>query len=235
LTSGEIRTKHNMFRYGRYEVSIKAPSVQTGNVSVNGNYVATMFVFRAAKFKHWREIDVEITGGDIDSLHTNVLSADDTSKWREDIGEEMDFSADVNLREHFHIYSFEWLPNRITWSFDGQVIRTKTDGDAPLRNGSNVSIDIPELSAKIMMNMWMFNDTALFGGAEIQNNQYPMHVEYGWFRFYKWDGDMHYPCSGMDSHCLTPDDKYLSSNNPCDGIPQQGTVDGEPACKASCN
>ena len=26
------------------------------------NFIATMFIFRDAKFRHWREIDIEVTG-----------------------------------------------------------------------------------------------------------------------------------------------------------------------------
>merc|ERR1712151_157417 len=61
-----------------------------------------------------------------------------------------------------------------------------------------------------------------------------MHSEYDWFRFYKWDGDKEYPCLAMDESCLTPDDLYLASNNPCDGIEQKGTVGGKKPCKAVC-
>jgi beta-glucanase (GH16 family) len=225
LTSGEMRTRHNMFRYGRYEVSMKAPLVQPGNKVVDGNYVATMFVFRASKIKHWREIDIEVTGEGVDTMHTNVLSADHTAEWRADIGEEASHKVHVNLRSHFHTFAFEWLPHRITWYFNGKVIREKRGGKVP----------IPDLSGKIMMNTWVFNYLAMFGGKKLKNDHFPMHTEYDWFRFYKWDGDAEYPCSGMSTQCLTSDDKFLSSNNPCDGIPQTGTVYGEAPCIAHCS
>jgi len=226
LSSGEMRTKHNMFRYGRYEASIRAPEVKPGNTKINGNYVATMFLFRDSKYKHWREIDIEILGNTVDSLHTNVLSADDTGEWNADMGEEGDDEMGTNLRSHFHTYAIEWLPYRITWFVDGKVVRQKKDGK---------KIPIPKLATKIMMNLWVFDERALFGGKDIKNNHYPLHSEYDWFRFYKWDGDTHYPCAGMGTQCLTSDDRYLSSNNPCDGIPNEGTVFGKPACKARCN
>jgi len=224
MTSGELRTRHNMFRYGRYEVRMKAPMVQPGDDKVNGNYVSTMFVFRDAKYKHWREIDFEITGDSTGSITTNVLSADNTDKWRAGIQESKQLQAAFNTRSEFHTYAFEWLPDSITWYIDGKVVRKKTGG----------GVSIPQFSGKIMMNLWMFDDRALFGGPEIKNNRYPMHSEYDWFRFYKWDGDKTYPCPGFGTSCLTQDDKYLSSNNPCDGIPQVGTVYGKPPCHASC-
>jgi len=95
-------------------------------------------------------------------------------------------------------------------------------------------LPIPELPGKIIMNLWEFDKRALFGGKEIWNDRLPMRSEYDWFRFYKWDGDEQYPCAGMGDDCLTEDDKYLSGNNPCDGIPQLGTVFGDAPCTAVC-
>lgn len=224
LTSGELRTKYNMFRYGRYEVRMKAPDVQPGNHVINGNYVATMFVFRDAKFRHWREIDFELTGDSPHSITTNVLSADGTNQWRADIQETRAFHSKKNLRAGFHTYVIEWLPDRISWYVDGKLLREKVGGHIP----------IPDTSAKIMLNLWIFGDRALFGGKEIWNNHYPMHSEYDWFRFYKWNGDKDYPCLELGTSCLTDDDMYLSSNNPCDGIPQRGTKFGNAPCAATC-
>merc|ERR1719450_1224076 len=87
MVSGELRTKHNMFRYGRYEVRMKAPLVQPGKPNVNGNFIATMFVYRDANAHHWREIDFEITGDAPNSLMTNQLTADGTKNWRADLAD----------------------------------------------------------------------------------------------------------------------------------------------------
>jgi len=38
LVSGEIRARRNMFRYGRYEVRMKAPDVQPGNPDIDGHW-----------------------------------------------------------------------------------------------------------------------------------------------------------------------------------------------------
>jgi len=223
-TSGEIRTRHNMFRYGRYEVRMKAPTVQPSNPWIDGNFIATMFVFRDAKFKHWREIDVEVLGDSSGTVSTNVITGENIRKFRIDMDRSKKYEAPFNVRADFHTYAFEWLPDRITWFVDGKVIREERIGDVP----------IPELPGKIIMNLWEFDRRALFGGKEIWNDRLPMRSEYDWFRFYKWDGDAHYPCAGMAEHCLTEDDLYLSGNNPCDGIPQVGTVFGTPPCTASC-
>ena len=49
LVSGEFRSRRNIFRYGRYEVRMKAPDVQPGKPDVDGNFVATMSVD-----SHWK-------------------------------------------------------------------------------------------------------------------------------------------------------------------------------------
>jgi len=222
-SSGEIRTRHNMFRYGRYEARMKAPMVQPGTPETDGNFVATMFVFRDGKFKHWREIDIEVTGDSSGALQSNVIYAEDAYEFNIKMEDSERHEMDFNVRSDFHTYAFEWLPDRIAWYADGRLLREK-------RGGHN----IPKLSAKIMMNLWMFDERALFGGKQIQNNRFPMRSEYDWFRFYKWDGDVDYPCADMGDQCLTKDDMYVSSNNPCDGIPQVGTVLGQEPCKAVC-
>jgi len=222
LISGEIRSRHNMFRYGRYEVRMKAPEVQPGNSYVNGNFISTMFVYRDANAHHWREIDFEITGDGPASLTTNLLYADGTKNWRPFLQDSRRPNlGNVNVRRDFHTYAFEWTPRGVTWFVDGRKVR----------EGSHLKV--PERSTKVMMNLWIFTG-GNFGGHSIGNNRYPMHSEYDWFRFYKWDGDDRYPCKDMGTSCLEKDDFYLSANNPCDGIKQEGLLEGKPVCTVRC-
>src|SRR5450432_1188783 len=66
LKSGEFRSKYNMFRYGRYEVSMKAPAAES-------NFVLSMFSFRTPHYQEWREIDFELVADLPTSLSTNVI------------------------------------------------------------------------------------------------------------------------------------------------------------------
>jgi beta-glucanase (GH16 family) len=224
LTSGEFRTRYNMYRYGRYEMRMKAPSVQHNNPGVNGNFISTMFVYRDAKFRHWREIDFEITADQKNAVAANVLKADHTSTWNGGIQSSLHMQPKgLDVRSEFHTYAFQWLPDKITWWIDDKVVREYKGG----------RVAIPDMSTKIMMNLWTFTGGG-FGGSQAHNNRYPMHSEYDWFRFYKWDGDKQYPCLAMDQTCLTDDDQYLAGNNPCDGIDQHGTLNGRNACMGTC-
>jgi len=223
LMSGEIRSRYNLFRYGRYEVRMKAPEIKPGNANVNGNFIATMFAYRDANAHHWREIDFEITGDSPRSLTTNLLYADGTKNWKPYLQDSRQpLLGNINVRRDFHTYMFEWTPMGVVWFVDGKEVR----------RGSRLKV--PEKSAKIMMNLWIFTG-GNFGGHDIYNNHYPFHSEYEYFRFYKWDGDDHYPCTNMNTDCLLEDDLYLTANNPCDGIPQQGLLEGKRPCTAQCS
>jgi len=226
LTSGEMRTKHNMFRYGRYEVRMKAPTVQPGDPFVNGNYVATMFAFRDGKFHHWREVDIEVTGDAVNSVGSNVINAEYPVGFPQEHTDAVAHRlGGVNFRTAFHTFAFEWLPSGITWFFDNEPIR---------HYAADEKIPLPDMSTKIMMSLWVYNGPPYpFGGKDGGSNRYPMRVEYDWFRFYRWNFDTQYPCEGNGVSCLSEEDWYLSSNNPCDGIEQVGDAYRTP-CKGTC-
>lgn len=226
LLSGEVRSRHNIFRYGRYEVRLKAPSVDPTKADAWGNFISTLFVFRTPKFQDWREIDIEVTGTQATPLTMNLIYGDNEPTWRAEIQEVVSTEVGFDPRGDFHDYAFEWLPDSVTWFVDGKEVRKNTAADGGL--------PIPEKSAKIMMNLWVFGPSAAFGGPNIEDNRYPFTSEYEWFRFYKWDGDTDYPCATLDGACRKAGDEDVSSNNPCDGIPQTGDRNGAALCTAEC-
>jgi beta-glucanase (GH16 family) len=210
LKSGELRSKYNMFRYGRYEASIKAPLI-------DGNFILSMFSFRTPHYQEWREIDWELLGSLPRSVSTNIIIGQNMQSWAATAEEPasvfpfgaqpaMALPAGYGAREAFHTYAFELLPDHVTFFVDGVPIRTKQD-----KLGANKLI-VPERSMKVMFNHWVFNSTGAFGG-DPSKNVYPFTGEYDWFRFYKWDQDVTYPCEPVPA-CLPADDKDLSANNP---------------------
>jgi endo-1,3-1,4-beta-glycanase ExoK len=219
LASGELRTIYNNFRYGRYEVRMKAPSA-------GANYIFTMFAYRTPAYLLWREIDIEVQASPTNSFITNLITAEPgTRVWSpliEDSTTSYPYGSDAaagpipgafNTQSEYHVYAFEWLPSSIKWFIDGQLIRTKYDGV-----GKN-SLPIPQVSTKIVMNLWVFTSKDLGGGDPADNaGKYPLTGQYDWFRFYKWDEDDEYPCAGTPG-CLPPEDLTLSKNNPSDPLP----------------
>jgi beta-glucanase (GH16 family) len=211
--SGEFRTKYNNYRYGWYEARYKPPP------STEGNFISTMFVFRTPKTISWREIDVELTPDVPNKLGTNVYLQSPTSNPPADgtynaafadVGSDV-ITGVADNSTAFHTYAIDWQPTYVKWYVDGQLIRTKD-----MTHYNNKSVGIPELSTKIMMNLWIFNTSYGFGGNGAKN-AYPMTAEYDYFRFYKLDADTMYPCSPTPS-CVTHADNVRSKNNPDDGV-----------------
>jgi beta-glucanase (GH16 family) len=210
LKSGEFRSKYNMFRWGRYEVSLKPPASQS-------NFILSMFTFRTPHYQEWREIDIELLGSLPTSLSTNVIIGQNKTGWSANDEEPastypfggapaMALPAGYAGAGAFHTYAIEALPDHVTFFVDGVPIRIKQSGV-----GANKLI-VPERSMKTMFNNWVFNGTA-FGGGDPSKNTYPFTGEYDWFRFYKWNQDTAYPCDPIPA-CLPADDKDLSGNNP---------------------
>lgn len=212
-SSGELRSRYNLFRYGRYEMGVRAPSVQPDDSAINGNYIASLFIFRQPGCQEWREIDLEITGDSPGYLVTNLITGDVGSCDKSEVRE--DFDLATNFRTGFRTVGFEWLPGTVRFyqlddSGDETTLRTLTDAR------------VPDLPAKIMANLWVFGSSFAFGGTEGENNEYPLSVAYDFIRFYKWDQETQYPCAAMDASCLEAGDLDLSGNNGCDGLGNQG-------------
>lgn len=208
LKSGELRTRYNNYRWGRYEVRLQPPTA-------DGNFISTLFLFRTPKFEQWREIDIELTADRPHALATNVISADGARLWSPAIQEFADqfplgpdsrpLPAGFSHQGRFHTYAIEWLPERIMWLVDGVPVRVKWGGRLP----------VPEKSAKVMLNLWVFGAAGGFGG-DPARNVYPLEARYDWFRFYRWDGEPHYPCAPLPE-CLPAEDRNLSRNNSEEG------------------
>lgn len=215
LSSGELRTLYNNFRYGRYEVRMKAPSGAS-------NYIFTMFTYRTPAYLLWREIDIELQASPDNTFISNIIVAppgqrkwssaieDATTSYPYGAGGEA-LPAGLNTQNAFHTYAFEWLPDQVKWYVDGTLIRIKQSGV-----GKN-SLLVPDVSAKIVMNLWVFTNPNLGGGSP-DDNTYPITGYYDWFRFYRWNGESDYPCEGVPG-CLPADDLTLAKNNAADPLP----------------
>ncbi len=202
IWSGEIRTKYNNYRYGRYEAKYHAPAN-------TGGFLSTMFVFRTPKWTIWNEIDNELEPSLSSSVAGNVVFGptgytgypNDATK--NDAWNAMTSVANYKIADE-HTYAFTWTPTEIDWYVD--------NGTTPIQTFKGKALDgIPTASAKIMMNLWVFAQPNPFGDGK--TNAYPIKSEYEYFHFYKWDQDMTYPCSPAPA-CLPAADKANSQNNP---------------------
>jgi beta-glucanase (GH16 family) len=219
--SGEFRTKYNNYRYGRYEARYAAPSSNpayaanpAGNVG-NGNFLATMFIFRTPKWSTWNEIDVELEPTIPTNVAFNVVDGTGLTTYpymTHDAAGNVSGGAGY-ANNQWHTYAFEWLPTGITWYLDGKALPA-TAARGGYVNGvytGMASDPIPSKSAKIMMNLWIFGSSAAFG--DPAKNKYPFSATYDYFRFYKSNTETTYPCSPTPS-CLPAADVMDSQNNP---------------------
>ncbi|HEX3777266.1 MAG TPA: family 16 glycosylhydrolase [Polyangiaceae bacterium] len=200
--SGEVRTKYNNYRYGRYEAKYHAPAN-------TGGFISTMFVFRTPKWTIWNEIDNELEPSISTSVAGNVVFGPQgytgypNNAAQNDAWSAMIAGGTYHVADE-HTYAFVWTPTEIDWYLD--------NGTTPIQTFTGKAMDgIPTASAKIMMNLWVFAQPNPFGDAK--TNQYPIKSEYEWFHFYKWDQETTYPCSPAPS-CLPAADKANSQNNP---------------------
>lgn len=204
--SGELRSKYNNYRYGRYEAKFAPPVANAAGkdgVGTAGNYLSTLFVFRTPKNIVWNEIDIElephqgptkIFGNIINATGAFGYPAGNAAPW------DVTGPGAFNMYDE-HVYAFNWTPTKVEWFVDGQLIREFTGTGA---------VPIPDKSTKIMMNLWIFASSAAFGNPA--QNQYPFTAKYDWFRFYKLNTETTYPCSPTPA-CLPADDKTQSSQN----------------------
>jgi beta-glucanase (GH16 family) len=210
-TSGELRTKYNNFKYGYYEFRIKPP------VNTTGNFIAAAFTFRTPKWQDWRELDIELQAANKSKVvPTNVIVGENQGGWSPGISDALDVMVSFDTQADFHTYGFDWEPNVVNFYID------RATNPNPVRAYATGSkLPIPNKSAKIMMNFWLFTSSAL-GGGDPANNQYPMTMQVDYVRFYKSDQEPFYPCTPTPA-CLSDathrEDLDYSKNNSTDGLP----------------
>jgi len=205
--SGEMRSKYNNYRYGRYEAKYRAPSANPGHETDpanSGNFLSTLFIFRTPKWQYWNEIDNELEPSIPISVAWNTVDATGATGYPGNNASPGNTGSSIAGYKNIdvHTYAFEWTPASVTWFVDGAQINQFTGTAAD---------PVPTRSAKIMMNLWIFGSSAAFG--DPTKNVYPFAATYDYFHFYKWNQETTYPCSPTPS-CLPAADTAYSQNNP---------------------
>jgi beta-glucanase (GH16 family) len=195
---GELRTiAEREIHYGRIEARVKAPARETAS-----GYIASLFTYRYAQDQtsdvahkiEWEEIDVELEGGRPDKFQANLIYGKDAESWLETrrFGAWED-KIETGPVDEWRVFAIEWLPDSIRWFVDGKLVKTllatDIDCDPECLPPQEQATPIPNNPTTIMMNAWIPNDQIedAFGGNKARN-QYPLIVEYDWFRYYEWDG-----------------------------------------------
>ncbi len=162
-TGGELGTIKQIFKYGRMEARIRGPE--------GSGWVTSIFWFHFPK-THWREFDMEIEGQHSSQFKSNV--------WEEDGSQhpETEGPKDYDIHE-WNIYGIEWGPGYVTYSANGEDLRTVTadPGDFTL---------ISDDPLTLLANFWISDFGTGFGGPN-DGNVYPLKAEYDWIRYYELD------------------------------------------------
>jgi hypothetical protein len=194
--SGELRTRYNNYRYGRYETRLTASAPpETGGE----RQVAFFFVNRQPQWQEWNEIDLAVWPHQAPSLVFTVANRLTMSAFVPPTSGALDAGAAFSPSQT-HDYAITWLPDRIDWIVDGVVVRT-----GPM---SGLDAVPPSHSAKIAVNLWTFSQAS----PPSPQLDYPVTLAVDYVRFYKWDKETTYPCSPTPG-CLPAADLDFARNN----------------------
>lgn len=177
--SGELRTLHEHGPYGRLEARMKSPD--------SSGFVQSMFTFQFYK-DPWQEIDIELQGRLPDSVSTNVITnhaADfeecDLYKCTHNTEKHLEINARHSAQ--WHVYTIDWLPEKVDFFVDGKLKRTVTRDEIEQAGGN-----FPNQPATLLMNFWLPNQKiAKWFGGEWSLTQLPLVAQYDWFRYYTLD------------------------------------------------
>lgn len=178
--SGELRTLIEQGPYGRLEARMKSPD--------SSGFVQSLFTFQFYK-DPWQEIDIELQGRLPESVSTNVITSHAKTYQECDL-----YKCTNNTEKHlpigsrhssdWHVYTIDWLPDKINYYVDGELKRTVTSEQINSAGGN-----FPNQSATILMNFWQpAHKIAKWFGGEWSLDQLPLIAEYDWFRYYSFDG-----------------------------------------------
>jgi len=93
------------------------------------------------------EIDFEFVGVELESAQTNFYSQGVTN-----YNNGANKTGLANVHQNEHTYTIDWQPDQITWSIDGQDIRTTKKSDT--WNATANRFDFPQTPARVQLSLW---------------------------------------------------------------------------------
>lgn len=156
--SGSEYRSREFYSYGLYEVRMKPIK--------NDGVVSSFFTYTGPSDDNpWDEIDIEFLGRDTTKMQLNYFTNGvGNHEYMHDLG--------FDAADEFHTYSFEWLPDSITWYVDGEPIHTAT-------------ANIPSTPSKVMMNVWP--GIGVDSWLKAFDGTVPLTAKYDWIRVTQYD------------------------------------------------
>lgn len=168
VSSAELYSAKS-YRYGRFVARLQFAG--------GDGVVSSFFLWKDGSEKSgtfWNELDFETLGADC-HLETNAYYGDPA---RVHIEKATDITAD--LCGSFHTYAYEWTPDYIAWSVDGNEIR-REEGDVATAYRDNA-----EDGMQIRFNVWPGD--ASFGG-NFSPSILPIYQYINWLEYYSYADD----------------------------------------------
>lgn len=157
------------YRYGRFVARLQFAG--------GDGVVSSFFLWKDGSEKSgtfWNELDIEKLGADCD-LETNAYYGNPGRVHPEKATE---ITAD--LCGGFHTYAYEWTPDYIAWSVDGNEIR-REEGEVATAYRDNA-----EAGMQIRFNVWPGD--ASFGG-NFSPSILPVYQYINWLEYYSYGDD----------------------------------------------
>jgi hypothetical protein len=154
-SGAEYRTKDS-YLYGKFVVRAKA--------APGSGVISSFFTYRDPPDPTWNEIDIEFLG-----KNTTLIQFNPWWDWWPNC-EPVTYDLPYDTADDFHVYTFEWTPDYIRWTVDGDTYHVFRGG------GVN-------LSQKIMMNIWISSNTDWAG--PFNPNILPTAAQYDYVEYYR--------------------------------------------------
>lgn len=145
------------------------------------------------------EIDFEFIGVDLDTAQTNFYFQGITN-----YNNGKNASVSSNTFDNWHTYEIDWKPESITWSIDGQEIRTLQK--ASTFNSTTNQYNYPQTPARVQLSLWPAGlptnapGTIAWGGGPIdfQNSEDIKKNGYYYAQFQEVSVDCYDPSAGVN-------------------------------------
>jgi len=155
-SGAEYRTKDS-YLYGKFIVRMKA--------APGSGVISSFFTYRdPPDDPTWNEIDIEFLGKD-----TSIIQFNPWWGWWPNCEPKI-YDLPFDAADDFHEYTFEWTPDYIRWTVDGDTYH--------IFRGGGVN-----LSQKIMMNIWISSNTDWAG--PFKANILPTAAQYDYVKYYR--------------------------------------------------
>jgi hypothetical protein len=156
------------YGYGRYEARVKfAPGE---------GVISSFFMWKDGSEKagtFWNELDFEKVGGDC-HLESNPLFGNPSAV------HPLRHGSDAMACDTFHVYTYEWTPEYISWQLDGVELRRETGATAQAYADNAAAAGM-----QIHFNIWPGDAT--FGGT-FSPAIVPVHQYVDWIQFSAYAG-----------------------------------------------